>query len=120
MRLPVWPLAAALLSLGLPASGAPLIGFTDNSLDAASFGSLSDTQANAAVGSSEAFGRSACRPGDYQVAAGGYTRVHVGKGASRWTRRFIPSWACRWKAPRLWGDDPPPVRFIVGTPCYMS
>jgi hypothetical protein len=50
MRLPVWPLAAAILSFGLPAAGAPLIGFTDNTFDAASFGSLSDTQANAAVG----------------------------------------------------------------------
>jgi hypothetical protein len=50
MRRPVWPLAAALLSFGVPAAGAPLIGFTDHTLDAASFGSLSDTQANAAVG----------------------------------------------------------------------
>ncbi|MEW5687978.1 MAG: PEPxxWA-CTERM sorting domain-containing protein [Pseudomonadota bacterium] len=50
MRPSVWPLSAAILSLGLPAAGAPFIGFTDNTFDAASFGSLSDTQANAAVG----------------------------------------------------------------------
>lgn len=49
VRLPVWPLAATMLSFGLPAAADQLISFTDNTLDQATLGSLSDTQANWAV-----------------------------------------------------------------------
>lgn len=50
MRSLAWPLAAAALALAVPASAAPLIGFTDNTFNTARSAYLSDINANWAVG----------------------------------------------------------------------
>lgn len=50
MRSLAWPLAAAALSLAVPAAADPLIGFTDNTFGTARSAFLSDLNANWAVG----------------------------------------------------------------------